>query len=366
MSRRDPGAPSPARAWEHDEEGLEDVRRDLRTLLDGSRRRWVWTLLLSLGITLVAVGLKARKDPKHTVDIVIRMTEKKFDDETRPPSTRDIRRHLYDVALSRTALLALIKEYDLYPDKMFDPVWAVEAMKEDIEIFVLSNYFSPETYIENPLRELRLVVSYAHVDPEKALTTTRAMGKLIAREQTTVRRKVAMRTASAGAEAARMLQQDILLVRREIADLNRIRDKNPLALVRLRRLVVELEVLQEQAGGMTQQVTNLGLRGELEKKVGGLEFELADEGRPPRVLLDTRTRLIIIGVFLFLFCIPIVGIGVAAVDPIVYDRRQVGRLCLRYLGHLPVSGAGLGILRPGGGQADTSRGKRGKLGARRD
>lgn len=341
--------------WEDREEGVDDVKRDLRILLRGVRRRWFITFLLALTVSLGAVALKSRKQPKHTVDVVIRITEKKFDENTRPPTQRDIRKYLYDVALSRTALLALIKTHDLYPDKMFDPTWAVETMKEDIELFVLTNYFSPETYIENPLREMRLVVTYAHTDPEKALLATREMGKLIAQEQSAVRKRVAMKTAVAGADAAVFLEQELRLAKREIAELNAIRDKNPLALVRLHRLAVEVEAMQEELGAMSNQATRLGLRGELEKKQGGLEFELVDEGRPPKVVIDTRTRLILIGVFLFLFSLPVIGIGVASIDPIIYDRDGIRRLRLGYVGRLPVTGNVLD------GRGDKPRGKRGKL-----
>lgn len=350
--------PSPSRRkvpWEQREEGVADVKRDLRTLLRGLRRRWLVTLLLALTVSLGIVAMKSRTQPKYTVDLVIRITEKTFDDDTQPPTQRDIRRHLYDVALSRTALLALIKTHDLYPDKIFDPSWAVETMKEDIELVVLANYFSPETYIENPLREMRLVVSYAHTDPEKALLVTREMGKLIAQEQSAVRKRVAMKTAVAGADAAVFLEQELRLAKREITELNAVRDKNPLAVVRLHRLTVEVEVMREQLGAMSNQATRLGLRGELEKKQGGLEFELVDEGRPPKVVIDTRTRLILIGLLVFLFSLPVIGIGVASVDPIIYDRDGIRRLRLGYLGQLSVAHNVLD------GRGDKPEGKRGKL-----
>jgi len=350
----DDPSPRRKRPWEDDEESLKEIRRDLGVLLRGTRRRWLWTLVLALLVSGGAVFMKARKEPKHFVDIVIRMTEKKFDEDTRPPNKRDIKKYLYDVALSRTALLALIKEHDLYPDKMFDPTWAVETMKEDIEIIVLTNYFSPETYIENPLRELRLVVSYGHADPEKALVVTRAMGKLIAQEQSEVRRRVAMKTAAAGAQASVLLEQDLALAKREVAELNTVVDKNPLAVVRLRRLAVEIEATEEQLHYMSNTTTRLGLRRDLERKQGGLEFELVDPGRPPKIVIDTRTRLAIIGVLLFIFSLPIIGIGVASIDPVIYDRDSVRRIRLNYLGRLPISRLD--------GRNDRKRSKRGRLG----
>jgi len=357
-------APRPRKpSWESQEEGMKDVIRDLHVLWRGMRRRWSVTLLLALVLSLGAVLLKSLTQPQYTVDIVIRMTEKKLNDDTHPPTQHDIRKYLYDVALSRTALLALIKEHDLYPEKIFDPAWAVETMKEDIEIVILTNYFSPETYIENPLREMRLVLSYAHSDPEKALLVTREMGKLIAYEQSSARRRVAMKTASAGAEATVFLEQELILAKREIAELNAIRDKNPLAMVRLRRLAMEVEAMQEELTTMSSQANRLGLRGELEQKEGSLEFELVDEGRPPQVVIDTGTRLILIGVFLFLFALPLLGIGVASIDPIIYDRDGVRRLRLHFLGRLPVTGTlldGTALERPGA-RGPKPGDKRGKL-----
>lgn len=323
-----------ARNWMDDEPGWPELREELRVVRRRMRQRWLLTGMITLLVTAAVVGWKALQKPSYRASIVIRLVEQAFDEDTRPPTARDITQYLYDISLSRPTLLSVVEKHDLYPERQFDPTWAVESMKDDIDIDVLSNYFSPETYIENPVREARVVISYSARDPRKALEVVRELGELVGARETDIRQRVAELTARAGDNARRALRDQLTMVRRELTVLNIRPNKTPHDIVQIRQLSDELKALDDQLHHLTLTSQELNLRDELEEVSMGMRFEIVDEGKLPERLLTRTQSLAILGVLLFFLALPVVGVGVGTLDTRIYDRDSLRRLGIPTLGQI--------------------------------
>src|SRR5690606_36350909 len=114
--------------WIDKEPGWSALRAELKVVRRRMRQRWLLTAIWALLVTAAVVGWKARQNPSYRGSIVIRLVEDGFDEDTRPPTSRDITQYLYDIALSRPTLLSVIDEHGLYPEQRFDPTWAIESM----------------------------------------------------------------------------------------------------------------------------------------------------------------------------------------------------------------------------------------------
>lgn len=314
------------------EPGWDAFRAELRVVRRRMRQRWLLTGLVALFLTAAIVGWKLRQNPTYRASIVIRLVEDGFDEDTRPPTSRDITQYLYDIALSRPTLLSVIDEHGLYPERRFDPTWALESMKDDIDITVVSNYFSPETYIQNPLREARVVVGYSARDPQQALDVVRELGALVAERESEVRRRIADLTARAGADAKSALRDALLAARRKHIALQVQPEKSPLDLVQIRRLEEEIKAIDRELRLLSLAAEELQLRDALEEQSLGLRFEVVDDGKLPELLLTRAQSLTILGVLVFFLSLPVVGVGVMALDTRIYDQDSLRRLGIPSLG----------------------------------
>jgi uncharacterized protein involved in exopolysaccharide biosynthesis len=323
------------RDWREGEPGLREFREEVRVVRLRMRQRWLATGIFAVLVTVLVVAWKATRRPSYQAAIVIRLVEHELDEDTRPPTSRDITQYFYDISLSRPTLLAVIDKYELYPERRFDPSWAIEAMKDDIEIEVLSNYFSPEIYIANPLRDARVVIRYHAPEPQLALDVVRELGALIAERESRVRQRIADLTAEAGTDAQRVLRGELMMVSRELTRLNIKPDKTPLDIVQIRRLSDEIRELDRELTLLTRKTLNLSLRDELEESSMGLRFELIDDGKLPARSLTKAQSLAILAFITFFLVLPVVGVGVSALDTRIYDRHSLRRLGIRTLGQLP-------------------------------
>jgi uncharacterized protein involved in exopolysaccharide biosynthesis len=320
--------------WIDEEPGWSALRAELRVVRRRMRQRWLLTAVWALLVTAAVVGWKARQNPSYRASIVIRLVEDGFDEDTRPPTSRDITQYLYDIALSRPTLLSVIDEHGLYPEQRFDPTWAIESMKDDIDITVVSNYFSPETYIANPLREARVVIGYSAREPQQALDVVRELGELIAERESEVRRRIAELTARAGADAKSALRNALIAARRDHIALQVRREKTPLDIVQIRRLEEEIKALDAELKLLSLTADELSMRGELEQQSLGLRFEMVDAGKLPERRLSRSQSLAMLGLFVFFLSLPVVGVGVMALDTRIYDEDSLRRLGIASLGRI--------------------------------
>jgi hypothetical protein len=306
------------------------------------RARWLRTIGLALLCALAIVGWRARKARTFTSRVVFRVTEGDLDAATAPRPARRLREYVLDVAFSNERLLELIKEHGLYAREMKrDPTFALEAMRDDLDVDVWRNYFMESRQDDDAGRSARIAVEYRARDPETALTVVRHLGRLIAEQE--ARSRVAMaedaarQAADEASEARAQLerrQRDI--VAREVR-LKRGVTPGEAALLRVEvdDLKKNVEPLERRLSELEQKKNAFDLRASLEKNQLGLQFELVDPGRAARPGLSKPRELVMIGVIVFEIMLPLAGIFVGAYDSRVYDVEDLRRLGLDAVGHVP-------------------------------
>jgi len=327
--------------WVDDEPGWAEARRQLASIYRRVRARWLRTVIFAVLATALAFAYQARKQPLFPASVVIRVVEANFDPNTAPPTSYQLTEYFSQVALSRQVLRSLIDEYDLYPEEQgIDPNLALEVMREDIELYVIRNYFAQQRYSEDPPRTARVVITYTGRDPDKALAVARHMGRVVAEDQTQSRRTAARAAADSMAATVAELRGRLERARAEEAELQlRVAEAPPghasSELVRLRSVMHSIAQLRRELDQAESRRTGYELREQLEDSEMGLRFELVDPGRPAEVLLSRGQELTLTGLLAFLFLLPMVVVAVGSFDGRIYDADNLRRLGLEPFGHIP-------------------------------
>lgn len=329
------------RSWIDDEPGWDDAKQELRCIYSRLRVRWQWALLLTCLVTLVGSGWRARKQRTFQSTVVLRVTESNLDLTTAPPTSNQLQQHLYEVALSRRALFKLIDDNKLYKEEYnIDPNFALDKFREDVELYVVSNYFSRERYSEDPPRSARIAITYTGRDPETTLNVARQLGHQVEQEQQRSRQDYSQAAAHTAEEALSLARAQLLKARQREAslkfDLPRLSgEEQASASLELRRLATQIADLGRDIQLHSERGTEFQLRSEFEGQALGLRFELVDAGKQARVLLTNHQAVAIFALFAFLFSFPIAAVGVGTFDPRVRDAHSLKRLGLRPFGHIP-------------------------------
>ena len=341
---RPPTLPSNGQAvtsWTDREPTMADAREELRCAIGRLRVRWPMALALTLGLTIAGSAWRARKQRSFQSTIVMRVTEDSFDRETAPPTPGQLQRHLLDVAFSRGRLLRLIRKNHLYGSSaQKDPSLALESIHDDIELYVLANYFAVARYSGDPPRSAKIAISYTGRTPEQALSVVRQLGALVVTEQRDLRREYSIRAARNATDIVASLRTQWQAAHRQATEL---RFRLPLlsgtdqaaAAIALGRIQTRLKSLESELSVYQAQDTEFHLRRVFEGEISGLRFELVDPGRLARVLLTNRERIVAFGILLFLFLAPLVVIGIGTFDATVRDLVGLRRLALSPFGRVP-------------------------------
>lgn len=336
-----PAEDASGRTWLDDEPGWADVKRELRCIRSRLRVRWHVALLLTIFVVAVGTFRRARKQRTFQSTIVMRVTEDDFDSNTAPPTSNQLQSHLAEVALSRRTLFALIKENGLYADEYdLDPNLALEMMRDDIELEVVSNYFARERYREDPPRSARIALSYVGRDPEQALSVARQLGRTIEAQEQSSRRRYARSAAEGAEEIADGLRKRLMAAQQRSSqlklDLPQLQGVERLMAGRVqRRLEAEIGDLSREIELYEQRRSNYSMRQEFEGQAMGLSFEVVDAGRPAKVLLTNQQRLTVFASLAFFFVLPISVIFVGTFDARVRDKDGLRRIGLKPFGQIP-------------------------------
>lgn len=315
--------PSPAAGaaqpdpWLAAEPTLRPALRDV--VARGLRRPWR-VVVLAAAVVVLLIGFRVTRPPTYVASLMLRMDESELQDPRatpRPPSR--IREHVLMVALSRERLLALMERHGLAERiRKANPIAAVAAFREDLDVDVVRNYFLFDRDTAGHPRSAQVVLSYSGNDREVVRDVVHELGEIILHTQAEAR---ALRLAQArdlnAAQAQRLRQQlrgleaqrarllaggpgrsllagdgDLLSVQREAA-----------------RLAAQLEDLERRA-------SELDMARDAEKLNLGLAFRVVDE-----VVLTERRPLaaasvVVASVLLFAALAPITLLVVGA-----FDRR---------------------------------------------
>jgi hypothetical protein len=328
--------------WADEEPGLKGAAAELARLKRRAVARPISTLLVALVATLAVVGMRARKVRTFSSRVVFRVTEGDLDASTSPRPAKRLREYVLDVAFSNQRLLDVIREHGLYPRELKrDPSFAVDAMRDDIEVDVWRNYFVEIRQLDDAGRSARIAVTYRARDPKLALEVVRHLGRLIAEQEERARiamaEDAARQAEAAVAEARGQLerrQKQALSHEVELRRGNLPQQQAALLRVELADLKKNLEPLEARLKDLEQKKASYDLRAAMERNQLGLQFELVDPGQPARLGISKPRELILIGVLVFVFVLPLAGIFVGAYDQRVYDADDVRRLGMEAVGHV--------------------------------
>lgn len=327
-------------SWTDNEFGWKEVQVELARIRRRVRSRWLATTLLALALTLLVVGWQARRDKMYQAEVMLRVTEGQFDPNSAPPTSAELQQYLWEVSLSRARLFEVMDKHNLYvSERNLDPLLALDAMRDVLDIDVFRNDFRVERDPEAPPRSARIALHYSHTDPDTALVVARSLANMMAEAQLEARQRTTRMALESMRTSASTLDQQLRMARAEesrlIYEISVDPVSAPTNAVRLASVRRRIENLQFEMSLTNRAVSNLGLRTHVEGKELGLRFEVIDPGRRPKVILSNTTRLVLLGIASFFILLPIAGVGVAAYDLRVYDADDLRRLGLDPFGHVP-------------------------------
>ncbi|MCU0681766.1 MAG: HlyD family secretion protein [Polyangiaceae bacterium] len=326
--------------WTASEAGFAGFAAEVSRLLRRARVSLTRTLLIALAVTVLAVGNRSLKKRQYAAHVVFRVTEGELNTDTAPPTRGRLKNYLSEVALSSSRLARIITQYDLYATRRrIDMQLAIESMREDIDVDVLSNYFSQQRYRDDPPRSARVIVEFRATDPQLALDVARTLAQTIQDDESSRRQQAAELDADATHQAARGLREQLTLAQGRLAeaqlDLARAKPSEragPIVeLENARRSVMSLEARLKDA---SKRQSDFDFRATLETQRLGLRFEVLDFHRPRLPLLPQNAELAIFAVIVFLVLVPAVGIALAAFDGRLYDVDDIRRLGVLPCGHI--------------------------------
>ncbi len=326
--------------WTAREPGFAGAAAEASRLLRRVRTSLARTLLITLALTALAAGYRSVKQRQYAAHVIFRVTEGDLTTDSAPPTRGRLKNYLRDVALVSSRLQRIIDQYKLYPAKRkIDAQLAVESMRDDIDVDVISNYFSQQRYRDDPPRSARIIVEYRAGDPQLALDVARTLAQTIQDDESTRRREAAELDAEATHRASAGLHEQLAATQKRMAEaqleLARATPTERATLIveidNARRTLVSLEARLKDA---SQRQSDFDFRAHLETQHLGLRFEVLDANRPPLPILPVNAELALIAALAFLLLVPAVGIAVAAFDARVYDVDDVRRLGIQACGHI--------------------------------
>lgn len=299
-------------------------------------RRHVWIVFgLAALATLAALGVAARRPVRQSATVALRMTEDVKAPIRMPWTDRALRGYVNEVVFSHTALLALIDRHRMFrgqPGK-FDPILAVELLRERITVEVVQNHAIALLDPDNRPRSAHVAIKFQDSDPARALRVARELGELLVatgRSQQRQQAEAALARATSEAHAARTFLETLRLEAistptlaplqaRSSSDIPGMKDALRLAQARSDRAEETLAMAQRR------------LRGESEQS--GLHLELVNTlpAPPP---WPVGKKLAVVAASAALLCFPLAALMVGAWDRRIYAADDLRHLGVRCLGHL--------------------------------
>jgi len=293
--------------------------------------------------TLAALGMAARRPTRQTATVVLRMTE-----DAKAPlriqwNDRTLRGYVSDVALSQTALLALIDRHRMFrrapgsPERI-DPILAVDVLRERITVEVVQNHAIALVDRDNRPRSAHVRITFQDSDPERAVQVARELGELVVavgRSQQREQAEVAVRRAAAEVQSARGALEGLQLQvtapgmavyqARSTADVPGLSQSLQAARGRLDRAYENLARAEQRVRGDWDQ--------------SSLDVELL-ETLPAPPPWPVGKRLAVVAASVSLLCFPLAALMVGAWDRRIYTVEDVRHLGIRCIGRLGLTKEG--------------------------
>lgn len=296
-----------------------------------------------LGVLLASAFVAKREllRPLREAELILRIVEsdKDLTKALRPP--REYKEFIWGVALSGPRLEKIIQEHGLYPSKYArDPRLAVDAMRDDMDVDIWSNYFDPDYDDPNEARTARVSITWRDKDPETALAVVRELAATIENEQADERDEAFRLGGEDAAEMADRAEDHLVsvrqqIVRDELAQLHATGRAQAMLGVELNDLRATAKKLERETDDVNKEATRVELEVAWEKDNAGIRFEMVEpgvvlprEGGGRLSTAITASAIVVVTVFLG-------SLLLGAFESRVREPSDVARLGLPLLGALP-------------------------------
>jgi hypothetical protein len=318
--------PRRAGDWLEQERRQTSFYSELSRLGRRALKRRALVIVIALAATTAVVAGQSWKKRAFEASVVFRLMEGDFRAGVAPETKPQLRAYIFDGVFTRSRCLALIKAHDLLPEKMRKDVnWAVETMRDSIDVEVARNYLLLDD--DDAPRTASVIISYSDPDPHKAIAVVYDLARLLREHEATARYEQA-------AAALRGINRNVTGLRDRLSALQlRILKGEPRG-VASQQPISELARITEELRQARRLQAEAGLRTDFERQHRGFRLEQVDM-RTPQLPASPVRRLVVKGLLAFLVLLPIVGLFIGALDSRVYDSADVRRLGLHALGHVP-------------------------------
>jgi hypothetical protein len=331
-------------SWIDAEPGFLDTTREIARLFRRARARSTYVVGIALAITVLSMVREVRRVPLNPATVIYRVVEGDLEENTalRPP--RDLTQYVWSVVFSRTALLEVIRSFHLFPRHLErDPMLAVEAMRDSLDVDTWQNYFLEARYRGGEGRTARLSITYRDIDPDRALAVAHALGKLLERSAEAARAELADIAVEATGDSVRSADQEIARAEREIAVIQlAVPNVRPLEAVQLRNELDALNLKRRNLYALRDTLRKrqaaMTLRAAIERNDLGLSFELIDGGEAKLMQPDRPRDLLLKGGALFTVLLLLVALTMGAFDDRVHslaDVQSLGLVGVAHIRHFP-------------------------------
>jgi hypothetical protein len=330
--------PSP---WLENEPGLRQAVRELARLKNRARRRPILTLSLALIGALAVVGMRLRSKQEYEAHITFLMKESRFGEQVAPAPPRELRDYLFNGIFTKPRCEKLVKKYELFPSQWrLDKAWAVESMREAIDIDVSRNYFLLDEWQAGGRdRTAKITIRFTYIHADTAWNVVRDLGEMIREEEQRKRVQIAALAKEEAAFSLKTAREELFRLQREVStqqiELLIGTDKH-----RAQMDTFGLQQAIEHQKGLITQIEQgfvaRAVSARRESNAVGLRFEQVD-WRQADVPTDRERKIALAftGVVVFVILLPISAMIVGTFDSKIYEVEDVRRLGLVALGKLP-------------------------------
>ncbi|MDB4966875.1 MAG: hypothetical protein JWN44_2564 [Myxococcales bacterium] len=166
--------------WLDEELAQGGALAELRRLAHRARLRWGRTLLLTLVVTGLGVGMAAGRPRLYASRAVFRIPERDLDAEPTASGNGRLRADVAQLVFSPSRLLTVVKEQQLdQPLAQRDPSRAVDELRDALEIEVWRDDLGAPARTGEPTRSARVAVTYRGRDRVEVYAVVHKLGRLL-------------------------------------------------------------------------------------------------------------------------------------------------------------------------------------------
>ncbi len=349
--------------WLEAEHSQGTLRNELQRLKRRAKERKLLVIMLALMGASAVLYKISKRIPMYTASIVMRVTEGVLVDEESPLAGQGLGNYLYSVALNKERLLPIIEKHKLYPEReTFGDDYAIDELRNFLDIEVGSNLFAGERDDGDPQRSVGITIHYSDFDPNLAFYIAEDLSRVLIEAEVARRKSHAEKLAAIANRTVERVQERLLTQTSKLAITEFTIDDGGTAAGKLgseaaliavaealivrKRLVVDIKetTLVLERVSADQSYVNLAQNAEGANQA--LQFEVVDV-RKPLIIPGTSLAVYgIVGLFVFVCLLPICAIGLAAMDTKLHHIDDVMRLGMPVVGHVPsFPGSQMGTLR---------------------